>query len=135
LTRARLVMAVISTSFEEGAIYVIWRWLLPEFGINLPYQVLIGIMVAWAGFGILLFIFTTRTLRKQVPVGLPSMVGTRGKVAGKLSPEGMVRIGGELWGAVSAEGDVIDTGDEVVVISEDSLKLFVRRVGDSTTKH
>jgi membrane-bound ClpP family serine protease len=133
LTRARLVLAVISTSLEEVAIYVIWRWLLPEFDINLPFQVLIGVMAAWLVFGVWLFVFTTRALRKQVPVGLPSMVGTRGKVAGKLSPEGMVRIRGELWGATSDEGD-IDIGEEVVVVSEDGLKLSVRRVGDRT-KH
>lgn len=133
LTRARLVLAIISTSLEEVAIYVIWRWLLPEFGIKLPFQVLIGVMVAWVAFGIWLFIFTTRTLGKQVPVGLPSMIGTKGKVASRLSPEGMVRIKGELWGATSAGGDV-DAGEEVVVVSEDGLMLSVRRAGDSRTK-
>ncbi len=133
LTRARLVLAIISTSLEEVAIYVIWRWLLPDFGVKLPFQVLIGVMVAWAAFGAWLFIFTTRTLRRQVPVGLPSMVGTKGKIASRLSPEGMVRIKGELWGATSAEGD-IDTGEEVVVVSEDGLKLSVRRVSDSRTR-
>ena len=133
LTRARLVLAIISTSLEEVAIYVIWRWLLPEFGIELPFQVLIGVMVAWAAFGVWLFIFTTRTLGKQVPVGLPSMIGTKGKVASRLSPEGMVRIKGELWGATSAGGD-IDAGEEVVVVSEDGLMLSVRRAGDGGTK-
>lgn len=134
LTGARLVLAIISTSFEEVAIWVIWRWLLPEFDIYLPVQVLITVMVAWAAFSVWLFIFTTRTLRKQVTVGLPSMVGTRGKVASRLSPEGMVRIKGELWGATSA-GEDIDAGEEVTVVGEDGLKLSVRRVGDSRTKH
>lgn len=134
LTRARLILAIISTSLEEVAIYVIWRWLLPEFGIELPVQVLIGVMAAWAAFGIWLFVFTTRTLRKQVPVGLPSMVGTRGRIASRLAPEGMVRIKGELWGATSAEEGNIDAGEDVVVVSEDGLKLFVRRVGDSKAK-
>ena len=126
LTRARLALAVISTPCEEVAIYAIWRWLLPEFGINLPVQVVIGVMVAWLVFSIWLFAFTTWTLGKQVPVGLPSMVGTRGRVTSKLSPEGMVRIKSELWGATSAEGD-IDAGEEVVVVGEDGLKLSVRR--------
>lgn len=134
LTGARLVLAIISTSFEEVAIWVIWRWLLPEFDIYLPVQVLIIAMVAWAAFSVWLFIFTTRTLRKQVPVGLPSMIGTRGKAASRLSPEGMVRIKGELWGAAST-GEDIETGEEVMVVGEDGLKLSVRRVGDSRTKH
>jgi membrane-bound ClpP family serine protease len=134
LTRARLVLAVVSTPLEEFAIWAIWRWLLPEFGIHLPFQVVIGVMVFWAGFSIWLFVFTTRTLKKQVPVGLPSMVGTKGRVSGKLMPEGMVRIKGELWGAASTEGN-INIGEEIVVIGEDGLKLLVRRAKDTKTTH
>ncbi len=134
LTKARLLLAILSTSLEEFAIWAIWRWLLPEFGIFLPFQVVIIVLLAWAGFSIWLFIFTTRTLKKQVPVGLPSMIGTKGKVSCKLSPEGMVRIRGELWGAASAEGD-IDSGEEVLVVDEDGLKLLVRRAKDIKATH
>jgi membrane-bound ClpP family serine protease len=127
MTTARLVLAIISTTLEELAIYVIWRWLLPELDIRLPFWVLVTIMVIWAAFSISLFIFTTRTLKKQVPVGLPSMIGTRGRVASPLSPEGMVRISGELWVATSAEGNVaID--EEIEVVGEDGLKLVVRKI-------
>jgi membrane-bound ClpP family serine protease len=133
LTRARLILAVISTSLEEVAIWVIWRWLLPEFDIYLPLSVLTGVMVAWASFSIWLFIFTTRTLKRQVPVGLPSMVGSKGKVASPLAPVGMVRIKGELWGATSDEGHV-DIGEEVLVVGEDGLKLFVRSTGRGKPK-
>ena len=128
LTLSRLVLAILSSSLEEVAIYVIWRWLLPEFGIELRPAVLIGVMIAWAAFSVWLFIFTTRALKKQVPVGLPSMVGAVGKVASRLAPEGLVRIKGELWRAVSDEGD-IEVGEAISVIREDRLKLFVRRAG------
>jgi membrane-bound ClpP family serine protease len=128
MTTARLILAIISTALEEVAIYVIWRWLLPEFGINLSFSVLIGVMIAWAAFAVALFIFTTRTLKKQIVVGLPTMIGSKGKVASSLVPEGLVRIKGELWGATSAEGNV-DTGEEVEVVGEDGLKLVVRKVG------
>ena len=127
MTTARLILAIISTALEEIAIVAIWRWLLPEFGIRLPFSVLIGVMVAWAAFAVALFIFTTRTLKKQIVVGLPTMVGSRGKVASSLVPEGLVRIKGELWGATSAEGNV-DTGEEVEVVGEDGLKLVVRKI-------
>ncbi len=127
------MLAIISTPCEEVAIYAIWRWLLPQFGINLPVPVVIGVMVAWLAFSIWLFAFTTWTLGKQVPVGLPSMVGTKGKVAERISPEGMVRIKSELWGATSTEGS-IDVGEEVIVVGEDGLKLSVRRVEDKTKR-
>jgi membrane-bound ClpP family serine protease len=127
LTRARLVLATVSTALEEAAIWVIWRWLLPEFGIKLPVALLIGIMLAWAAFGTWLFIFTTRALQKQAAVGLPSMVGAVGRVASRLVPEGMVRIKGELWAARSNEGN-IEVGEEIMVVSECGLKLFVRKI-------
>jgi membrane-bound ClpP family serine protease len=128
LTLARLAVAVISTLMEEVAIWVVWRWLLPDFGVKLPLTVLIAVMVAWAAFGTWLFIFTTNTLKKQAAVGLPSMVGAAGKVASRLAPEGLVRIRGELWGATSNEGN-IEVGENIVVVSEEGLKLFVRRAG------
>jgi membrane-bound ClpP family serine protease len=130
LTRARLVLAIISTAAEEIAIWVIWRFLLPEFDIYLHVGALIGIMVAWAVFSTWLFVFTTITLKKQTPVGLPSMVGSRGKAASNLAPEGMVRIKGELWGATSKEG-TISTGEEILVVGEDGLKLQVEKTGRS----
>ena len=134
LTQTRLVLAIISTAAEEVAIWAIWRWLLPELGINLHVYVLIGVLVAWAVFGTWLFIFTTRTLKKQVTVGLPSMIGAAGKAAVKLAPEGMVKIKGELWSARSDEGN-IDAGEGVVVIGEDGLKLLVRKAGGDSPKH
>jgi membrane-bound serine protease (ClpP class) len=128
MTAARLILAIISTALEEVAIVAIWRWLLPEFGIRLPFSVLIGVMVAWAAFAVALFIFTTRTLKRQTVVGLPTMIGSKGKVASSLVPEGLVRIKGELWGATSVEGNV-DTGEWIEVVGEDGLKLVVRKIG------
>jgi membrane-bound ClpP family serine protease len=133
MTVARLILAVVSTSLEEGAIYAIWRWLLPEFEIELSLSVLIGVMAAWAVFSVALFVFTTRTLKRQKVVGLPTMIGSRGKVASLLAPEGLVRIRGELWGATSAKGNV-DTGEDVEVVGENGLKLVVRKVRRKRSK-
>ncbi len=133
MTVARLILAVVSTSLEEVAIYAIWRWLLPEFDIELSLPVLIGVMVAWAAFCVALFVFTTRTLKMQKVVGLPTMIGSRGKVASLLAPEGLVRIKGELWGATLAQGNV-DIGEEVEVVAENGLKLVVRKVSRKKSK-
>ena len=85
-------------------------------------------MVAWAAFAIWLFLFTTRTLKRQKVVGLPTMIGSRGKVASLLAPEGLVRIRGELWVAKSASGE-IQPGGEVIVAEQERLKLVVRESG------
>jgi membrane-bound ClpP family serine protease len=123
-------LAVISTALEEVAIWAIWTRLLPDFGIDLPVALLIAVMVAWAAFGTWLFIFTTNVLKKQVEVHLTSMVGATGTAAGALDPGGMVKIGGELWRATAAEGN-IGSGEEIEVAGQDGLTLSVRRVGDA----
>ena len=128
MTRARLILAIVSTTLEEVAIVVIWRWGLPQLGINLPLSVLIGIMAAWAAFSVGNFIIVTRVLRKQAMVGLPTMIGSKGKVTSPLAPEGLVRIKSERWSATSLEGN-IDQGEEVMVVGEDGLKLIVRKSG------
>jgi len=132
LTLTRLALAIISMAFEQVAIWLIWRWVLPEFGVKLPVSVLIGVMATWAVLGTWLFIITSHALKKQAPAGLPSMVGTKGKTTTRLAPEGMVKIKGELWSARSAEGD-INTGEAIVVVGEERMKLLVRKVGNSKT--
>jgi len=134
LTLTRLVLAIVSMAIEQAAIWVIWRWLLPELDINLHVSVLIIIMAAWAVIGTVLFIFTTIALKKQTTIGLPSMTGSRGRVTTKLEPDGMVRIRGELWSAQSTEG-TINEGEDVVIVSQDSLKLLVRRADKNSAIH
>jgi len=55
MTTARLILAIVSTAAVEVALFAIWRWILPEWGIEIPLAVLIGVMVAWAIFAVLDF--------------------------------------------------------------------------------
>ena len=126
MTTARLILAVVSTTAVEAALFVIWRWVLPEWEIEIPLAVLIGVMVAWAIFAVVDFWFVTRTLKRQTVVGLPTMIGSKGKVASPLAPEGQVIIKGELWGAEAIDGN-LDSGEAVVVVGQDGLKLIVRK--------
>ena len=128
MTTARLILAIVSTSLEEVALWVVWRWWLPQLGVSIPFYVLIVVMVGWVVWSAGFFVFVTRTLRRQKIIGLPTMVGSKGKVTEPLTPEGMVTIRSELWQAESVEGDM-DKGEEVMVVGEDGLKLVVRKGG------
>ncbi len=143
MTAARLILAIVSTSVVEAALFTIWRWVLPEWGIEIPLAVLIAVMAAYAVFAVVDFWFVTRVLKRQTVVGLPSMVGSKGKAAsllaleGKaaslLAPEVQVRIKGELWGAESIDRN-IGSGERIMVVGQDGLKLIVRKVGNSNLK-
>jgi membrane-bound serine protease (ClpP class) len=123
---ARLILAIVSTSLEEAALFVIWRWGLPQVGVYLPLWVLIVAMVVWAIYASISFWIGTRALGRKEMVGLATMIGGTGRVVSPLAPEGQVRIKGELWGARAIDGNV-DVGEEVTVVGQDGLKLIVRK--------
>ncbi len=122
----RLIIAIITTTLEEAAIAAIVLWGLPQLGIEIPLPALIAVMVAWAAFAVFTYRMGSRALRKKPVVGLPDMVGSKGKVVNRLDPQGMVRIKGELWKAKSA-GERIDAGEEITVVGQEGLKLIVRK--------
>jgi membrane-bound serine protease (ClpP class) len=55
---------------------------------------------------------------------LTTMVGTRGRAVSALTPEGVVRIKGELWQAIAAGGP-INPGEEVTLVEQEGLTLTV----------
>ena len=103
---------------------VIVLWGLPQLGIEIPLAGLIALMAAWLALSVFTYRMGSRALKRKPIVGLPTMVGSKGKVVSPLAPEGLVRIKGELWVATSV-GKSIDTGEEVIVVGQDGLKLIV----------
>jgi len=122
----RLIIAIFTTLIEEAALAAIVLWGLPLLGINLHIGVLIGLMAALAAYAITTYRLGSRALKRKPVVGLPGMVGARGKAVSDLAPEGIVMIRGELWES-KAEGRRINAGVKVTVVGQEGLKLVVRR--------
>ena len=123
--RARLIFSIISTLLEEAALVVIVLWGLPGVGIYIPLPGLIALMVAWLAYSVVSYRIGSRALNKKPLISLPDMVGSKGKVVSPLVPDGLVKIGSELWMATSTSGEM-KLGEDVVVVGQDSLKLVVR---------
>ena len=122
----RLVLAIISSTIEEAALVIIVLWGLPELGIHIPVPGLVAIMVVWLAISVIIYRIGSHALQKKIMAGLPHMTGTRGKVVSPLSPEGLVRIRGELWAAKSNGGE-IQSGEKITVVEQENLKLVVRK--------
>lgn len=121
----RLILAIISTIMEEVALAIIVLVGLPELGINIPIAVLVLLMAVWAAIAVVSYRAGSRALKRQPAAGIESIIGGRGRVVKTLEPEGLVKIGGELWRAES-DGMQIAVGDEVIVIGRDGSRLIVR---------
>ncbi len=122
----RLMLTFSATLVEEIAIVLIVLLVLPRFGIHIPRPGFIGMIVGLAVWGVVSYRFASRALRKKPMIGSTTMVGSRGKVVSPLVPGGVIKIGDELWEAKSA-GRKINTGEEVIVVGQDKLKLVVRK--------
>ena len=127
----KTVLVFLVTLIDEAIVVVVILWLLPHLGIKLPVGVTVGLMVALAAWAVL----TYRAIRRVVEIRALSpaeaMVGRRGTALSQLAPNGVVRIRGEIWKAMSSNG-VIAAGDEVTVLRIDGLKLTVRREEQET---
>ncbi len=128
----RLILAILSILLEEAALVAVVLWGLPQLGIQIPLYGLILLMVAWSAFSVFIYRMGSRALRRKPVAGLPGMLGSRGKAVSPLTPDGFVRIKGELWEAKSDSGR-IGVGEEAVVTGQDGLKLVVRK-GNSRLK-
>ncbi len=106
------------------AIIVLWG--LPQIGVQIPLGGLIALMVVWGAISIFIYLMGSQALRREPVVGLPTMLGSRGKVVSPLAPDGFVRIKGELWEAMSVDNSV-NVGEEVTVVGQDALKLIVHK--------
>ena len=122
----RLILAIVSSLLEEVALVVVVLWGLPQIDVHIPLAGLVAMMVALGAYDIFSYRMGSKALRQRPVMGLPAMVGSRGKVVSPLSPEGMVKIKGELWKA-TLEGGVLDIGDEITVVGQDGLRLIVRK--------
>jgi len=122
----RLILAIVSSLLEEVALVAIVLWGLPQIDVHIPLLGLVAMMVALGAYDVFSYRMGSKALRRRPVPGLPAMVGSRGKVASPLSPEGLVKIKGELWKATS-EGGALDTGDGITVVGQDGLRLVVRK--------
>ena len=125
MNRPRLIFAIISTIIEEIAIAAAGIWGLPQIGVEFPLWGIVLIMIAWLLYSVYTFKKGTKALKIGHIIGLPNMIGTKGRVTSTLDPEGWVRIRGELWAAISPSGE-IKQGTDVIVTGQKRLQLEVK---------
>ena len=111
---------------EEAGIAAIVLWGLPYLGVHIPLAGLIVLMIAWGAYLVIIYRMGSRALMRKPVAGLGDVIGNRGKVVSRLAPNGVVRIGSELWEATSA-GRRIKVGEEVTVVGREGLRLIVRK--------
>jgi membrane-bound serine protease (ClpP class) len=87
-----------------------WRWIV------------IVVLAGVETFEILLWL---RLRRVRTITGAEAMVGAKGRALTDCSPDGQVRVKGQIWKATCSAG--VRSGQDVVVTAVHGLRLEVRR--------
>ena len=103
------------------ALFVLWK-----LGIRLSPGIIIALIVLLGVCFFVLYKLVGPLLNRRQVTVLEDMIGLEGKVLAPLTPQGVIKVRGELWKA-SSTSSAISTDEEVIVTGSEGLKLFVRR--------
>ena len=94
---------------------------------QIPPWLIVLIAIATAAFFVIAIIWGIQAHHRQISSGREDLIGKIAEVKTVINPEGMVLIHGELWTAISEEGQA-EPGDEVVITRVDRLKAWLPKV-------
>lgn len=120
-----LIWKILTSTFEQAVLVAAVLWVLPLMDVNLPVWVLIPASIILQAYNVFSYRKTIKALRTQPILGMTNMVGTRGETVSTLTPDGLVKIRGELWAATADNGNIVN-GRDVTVVAQSGLKLVVR---------
>ena len=133
MSKKTYIIFNIATGLLKGAVLAaIVLWLLPLWGINIPIWGLILIVIAFLCYEIITFRLGRRALERKPAIWANAVVGCCGKATTPLTPDGYVKVQGELWRALSSDTD-INEGDDIVVVELDRLTLRVAPLSGTRT--
>ena len=93
--------------------------------ISISLTLIITVVALTAAFFIFAFGMAFRTHHKKVTTGNEGIVGESGMAQSKISPEGNVKVHGEIWKATSDA--LIKKGEKVRIVSVEGLVLKVEK--------
>ncbi len=92
-------------------------------------------LAAWVIKDLALYPFVRLAYETRTPTGAQILLGAKGVVEQELSPEGYVRVRGELWRAVARpEEETISSGTPVEIVDVDRMTILVRPVPESNRR-
>ena len=134
MSKKAYIVFNIATGLLKGAVLLsIVLWLLPLWGVNIPIWGLILMVAVFLTYEIVTFRLGRRALERKPVIWSEAIVGRCGKTTTPLTPDGYVRVNGELWHAFSSDTN-INEDDDIVVVEMDRLILRVAPLQSSKNR-
>jgi membrane-bound serine protease (ClpP class) len=98
--------------------------------MEISMELIIFIVVLTSSFFIFAISLGIKAQRKKPVTGIEGIIGEKGKAITKLSPNGKIKVHGEIWEAESITGE-IKKGMYVEVDGIQDLKLLVKKISNN----
>jgi membrane-bound serine protease (ClpP class) len=102
--------------------------------LKIATSLIISASVVVSGFLIIVIRATYKVHRLKPITGEAGIIGETALVCQELNPDGLVRVNGEIWKAVSQDGKKIKKGREVEILSLKGLTLKVKILNSQNNK-
>ena len=96
--------------------------------LRIAWSLIISVGVVVSGFLIIVVRAVYKVHRTQPVAGKAGMVGETGVSSSVLTPEGQVKVYGEIWSAESVDGSKINKNKKVKIESIEGLTLKVKEI-------
>ena len=121
------ILKLLALALDEVAAILIMVFLLPSLGIRLPLWVVALTVAVLLLKDVLVAPYVLGGgLERKPSTGAEALVGRTAVVVEDLSPEGLVKLDGELWRAKCLHGTA-RRGEKVRVVKVRGTKLIVER--------
>lgn len=87
-----------------------------------------AVLLAWIFKDVIFYRFYSKALSPSPQNIIGLLHGSKAVVKVSLDPVGQVSLRGEIWRAISLDGDILEPGTAVVVESNRGMTLEVRKV-------
>jgi membrane-bound serine protease (ClpP class) len=136
---ADLYVASLGTLTIGGIVsFILGSYLLISDNAPPGYQVSRAAIWAMAGCLLLFSLFLASAVMKirmkRPTTGRQALIGTLAEVRRAVAPRGLVFLHGELWEAVSLNGETLPAGSTAIVTAVEGLRLTVRAASNDEIK-
>jgi len=95
----------------------------PTLAVRVSWEVLIPVIVVTVGFFLFVIGFGIKAQRRPPDYGREALIGKDALVVKDMTPEGLVRVEGELWRAVAEQNHQV--GEKLKVLEKIGMQLKV----------
>ena len=96
--------------------------------LKIAKTLIICVTIVVSGFIIIVVRAVYKTHIRKPVTGKSGMISETAITLETLNPDGQIKIGGEIWNAISKNKKKINKGEHVIIISIKGLTLFVQKI-------